>query len=42
MLLGRAIALASGCEVCAHLGHSSVMSLIKAAEANYCHMLGMI
>lgn len=36
-----ATALASDCEVSAHLGHSSVVSLIKAAEANHCHMLGM-
>lgn len=40
--LGQATALASGCKVSAHLGHSSVVSLIKAAGANYCHMLGMI
>lgn len=42
MFLGQATALVSGCEVSAQLGCSSVTSLIKAAEANYCHMLGMI
>lgn len=40
--LGQATALASDCEVSAHLGHLSAVSLIKAAGANYCHMLGMI
>lgn len=40
--LGQATALASDREVSAHLGHSSVMSPIKATEANYCHMLAMI
>lgn len=42
VLLGQATALVSGCEVSTQLGCLSVTSLIKAAEANYCHMLGTI
>lgn len=42
VFLGRVSALASGCEVSAHLGRSSVTSAIRAAEANYCHMLSTI
>jgi len=40
--LGQATALASDREASAHLGHSAAVSLIKAAEANYGHMLGTI